>query len=147
MRWHYPVLLILLVGAVVTGMILASQGSAPPDDGQDGDGNTSDEGHGDGKAIYYYFYSDGCPACKVMEDEILSNRTVITKLEAGFHYEKINTAKNANLAQKYNIIYVPTSVFAYADGTEITRRVGAPPDTEIFLTTLQDILDFVNQGA
>lgn len=148
MKWHYPALLLLLIGAVAAGVILSQTPEPPEENGNDGNnGNGGSGNESQGKPIYYYFYSDSCPACTAMENEILSNRTVIAKLEADFQYEKVNTNRNPALARTYNIIYVPTSLFAYSDGTEIARRVGAPPDTEIFLATLQEILDFHRQAG
>ncbi len=91
------------------------------------------------KMIYYYFYSDACPACKLMEQTTLSNRTVLDALEANFILRKTNAATNARLAQRYGIVFVPTSVFTRPDGEELRRVVGAVPAEE-FLKLLDEVV-------
>jgi thiol:disulfide interchange protein len=86
--------------------------------------NRSDDA-GSTKLVYYYFYSTTCPACRLMEQTTLSNQTVLDALEANFLFKRINAATNGGLVQKYEVVFVPTSIFTRPDGGELRRVVGA----------------------
>ena len=140
--WIFPILLVIAIGI---GWAITSQGDAgntTPENGNDPTG----ENRSAGDPIYYYFYSDTCPSCRTMERETLSNATVIEALKADFDYIKVNTAKERQLSQMYNIVYVPTNVFAYPDGQEIGRFVGAA-GPEDFLDVLDQVLEFYAQNG
>lgn len=100
--------------------------------------NQSDNA-GSTKIVYYYFYSTTCPACRLMEQTTLSDQTVLDALEANFLFKKTNAATNRGLVQKYDVIYVPTSIFTRADGGELKRVVGAV-GPEDFLKVLDEVL-------
>lgn len=136
------VLIFLLLLAIAVGWVLTGEGTPEnetPANGDNGDIQVS-------KPIYYYFYSDSCPACKTMERTTHSNSTVIEVLEANFTFIKVNTGQNRELAQKYSIVYVPTNVFAYPGGQEIGRYIGAV-EPEGFLGMLDQILEFYAQNS
>ena len=101
----------------------------------------------DGKPMYYFFYSDACVYCKQMEDKVLSNQTVIDAIEADFTYAKINSAKDRQLTNEYNVLVYPTNLFAYPDGSEIGRVRGAILDPDDFLNLLGQVLDFYAQNS
>lgn len=141
----------LLVAALAIGLALSIQpkpsGNETPIDVNEAPNNESNNPSDPSKPIYYYFYSDTCPSCRAMDESTLSNATVLKALESNFNYVRVNTAKNRNLANNYRIIFVPTNVFIFPDGTEIGRVVGAILKPETFLKMLDEVLEFYRQNA
>lgn len=68
-----------------------------------------------------YFYGPDCPVCKTMAPFI---DEAGEKFDGRVALTKVNTAADRELAGKYRVMAVPTTV-ALSDGTEVTRIVGA----------------------
>ena len=103
MNRGYLVFAVLLVAAVGIGWAISSQDD--PENITPTNGNNTPPVNENGNPIYYYFYSDTCPSCKIMERDTFGNSTVIEALEANFTFTRVNTGKNRQLAQKYGIVY------------------------------------------
>ncbi|MDY0163577.1 thioredoxin family protein [Desulfobotulus sp.] len=91
-----------------------------------------------GKKIYYYFYTPTCPWCKTMAEETFSAEKVITKLNADFISVKINVVETRDLARRFGLETVPTSVFLSPEGTVLLNRPGYLPP-EKFLEMLEGL--------
>lgn len=149
MNKTYLLLVFILVLAVAIGWALSGSGTSQGENRTPTDGFKEPEGGstGDGKPIYYYFYTDTCVYCRQMEEKVLSNRTVIDAIEADFGYVKVNGGKDRKLASEYSIGAYPTNLFAYPDGSEMGRVTGAILDPDDFLDVLRQVLDFYSQNA
>lgn len=68
-----------------------------------------------------YFYGPDCPVCKTMAPFI---DEAGEKFEGRVDLKKVNTATDRQLASRYRVMAVPTTV-ALSGGNEVTRIVGA----------------------
>ena len=70
------------------------------------------------------FYADWCAPCKMMEP-------VVEKLKnEGINVVKIDTEKDAEMVQYFDINSIPTFV-AIKDGKEVGRAIGAFPEKKL----------------
>lgn len=135
-------LVVSLLIALLAGGCISQQAEPSPNETEKNITSTNSTLLGPkGKPIYYYFFSTGCPACDLMAEGTLQNGTVLAVLQANFTYEKVNTAQNRKLANKYGIYGIPANVFTYPDGSEIGRILGFVP-AEDFLQVLDQVLQF-----
>jgi len=67
------------------------------------------------------FWAGWCPPCKIMAPivEELEN-----ELKGKVVFEKINVDSNPQLAQKYNVMSIPTFI-VLVDNVEVDRQIGA----------------------
>jgi thiol:disulfide interchange protein DsbD len=130
------VFVVLLLVAIGVGWVLTSPGSPGNETSTDGNGDIPPD-----RPVYYYFYSNSCPACTRMERTTHSNSSVIEILEANFTFIKVNTVEDKQLTQEYNIYYIPDNIFTYPDGQIIYRSAGAI-DPEMFVNLLNEVADF-----
>ncbi len=93
-----------------------------------------------GKPTYLFFYDTGCPACSLMERTTLSNQTILNVLSQNFTFHRVEAGRNPDLSRRYGIMYVPTNIFTYPNGTEIGRVVGAVGQ-ENFMKVLDKVLE------
>lgn len=77
------------------------------------------------------FYSDSCIACKKLAP-VLAQAEEMT--EGNFHFYKVNTNYETELAEKYEILSNPTLI-AFRNGQETARITGAQ--------TLQNLLEWL----
>ena len=73
------------------------------------------------------FYADWCGPCKMMSpviDEIAEDTGDLAKVG------KVNTDDNMNLAEKYEIMSIPT-IMIIKNGQEVKRFLGVTPKAEI----------------
>jgi len=85
-----------------------------------------------------YFYSNYCPYCAKMEKETFGDERVSSYLKEHFVVSRVDTQKEQDLAIKYRVRAVPTTVFIYADGTPIDTLPGYI-DANIFIWMLKYI--------
>jgi thioredoxin-related protein len=128
-----------LLLVVLSSLCISENGPANETDEGNG-GNGDGEGEDGDRPVYYYFYTDVCPACEIMR-ETLEDPSVERALEANFTVRKVNAAENRQLATKYYISGVPTNVFTFPDGQEMGRLPGAV-GPEDFLKVLDQVLEF-----
>ncbi len=95
------------------------------------------------KPIVINFYTDICPACRLMDQTTFVNGNVTRLLNERFLCLKSNSGKTS-LHQTYGIGAVPTTVFTTPDGYqkryEIVRIVGAAP-ADRFYQLAQAVLE------
>lgn len=77
------------------------------------------------------FYSDSCIACKKLAPVLAQAEEM---MEGNFHFYKVNTNYEAELAEKYEILSNPTLI-AFRNGQETARITGAQ--------TLQKLLEWL----
>lgn len=80
------------------------------------------------KLIFIDFYADWCMPCKILKP-IIEN---VEKLyqDKNIEFFKINIDKNQNLANKFNILSIPTLVLL-KNKKEIDRIIGVLPKDKI----------------
>ena len=80
----------------------------------------------EGKYIFMDFYTDYCPPCKLMDQEVFSNRELAAYMNRNFVNLKVDCAKTegANLATMYSVRAYPTLVFIDSNGQTIMRKEG-----------------------
>lgn len=76
------------------------------------------------KKVMADFYSPGCYACQLLDEDTFSNPQVQEKLDKDYVVTKININENPDLASKYKIYTVPTLIFLDSGGNEIKRFDG-----------------------
>ena len=77
------------------------------------------------RATVFYFYTDGCPACKQMKPTFDSVAAECGGTDVEF--KKINAVKEGEreLSKQFQVRAVPTTSLVGADGYEKNRHVGA----------------------
>ena len=95
------------------------------------------------KPILINFYTDACPACRLMDQTTFTDTELISFLNSNFVNLKSNAGKTA-LYQRYGIRAVPTFIFSTPDGYsqnyEILRHVGYR-DADQFYVLAQAVLE------
>lgn len=76
------------------------------------------------------FWAEWCGPCKVIGPVIAQ---LAEKYEGKFKVGKVNVDEQSDLAQKYQILSIPTLKF-FKDGVEVDEIVGAAPATTIEAT-------------
>lgn len=79
------------------------------------------------KPVLLDFYADWCGPCKMMSPII---DKIAEEIEATAKVGKINTDENMNLAEKYEIMSIPT-IMIIKNGQEVKRFLGVTPKEEI----------------
>ena len=88
----------------------------------------SSRAQAENKVIMINFYTDMCPACRMLDRNTFADSELGNFLNESFIPLKSNAGKT-NLHARYGIPAVPTTVFATPEGNEIARMVGyRPPD-------------------
>lgn len=82
------------------------------------------EAQAENKPMMITFYSDICPACRILDGNAFSDDELSVFLSTSFVCVRSN-AGWSRLHTVYGIPGVPTTVFTSPDGAEITRIVGA----------------------
>lgn len=80
------------------------------------------------------FYADWCGPCKMMSPII---EAIASDMENKIKVGKINTDENINLAQKYDIMSIPT-ILVIKDGNVIKSFIGVT-DKETIINELNNI--------
>ena len=88
-----------------------------------------------GKPIIINFYTDLCPACRSLDKNTFTDKSIAAFMCENFVSVKSNAGKTS-LHANYGISGVPTTVVTTTNGTEIGRIVGYYPP-EAFMTGLE----------
>ncbi|MEN4006537.1 MAG: thioredoxin family protein [Methanobacteriaceae archaeon] len=132
---------IIIVAAIVSYAVLGSQSQENVETQDSGinwyrDLNSAfEEAKETNKTVFVYFYTTWCTACRVFDENTLSDPEVQDKLGKDYISVKIDLDKNPQLASDYKIYSIPTLIFLNPDGSEIKRYMGYI-DSESFLSQL-----------
>lgn len=77
-----------------------------------------------GKPILIYFYGERCPACKVMQRDVLSRSDVLDALQAQYVLMQANADQVPALAKQYGVVALPTTVAITAEGQPLDKIQG-----------------------
>lgn len=77
-----------------------------------------------GKPILIYFYGERCPACKVMQRDVLSRADVLETLRTQYVLMQANADQVPALAKQYGVVALPTTVAITADGQTLDKIQG-----------------------
>ncbi|VVB95445.1 Thiol:disulfide interchange protein DsbD [uncultured archaeon] len=98
------------------------------------------------KPVFLYFRSDTCYWCIRFEQEALSDKRVIDKLNNNFVLISIDTFKQKNVSLNLNVRDTPYMIFFTKDGEEISRVPGYL-QADDFLGKLDSVLDNLNENS
>ena len=91
------------------------------------------------KYVLIDFYAEWCPPCAKMDSYVYTNSNVIDFLSKHFICVKINIDKQPQLARKFEIKFIPTTVILNYEGEELGRIIGyRDPDT--YIAEIKNIL-------
>ena len=91
------------------------------------DENNFEEIINSGETVIVDFYADWCGPCKMMSPIIDS---IAEELEGKVKVGKVNTDENMGLAEKYEIMSIPT-IIVFKDGQVATTFLGVTSKEEI----------------
>ena len=98
------------------------------------------------KPVFLYFRSETCYWCIRFEEEALSDKRVIDKLNKNFVLISIDTIKQKNVALNLGVRSTPFMIFFTKDGEEISRIPGYL-QTDDFLVKLDSVLEKLNRSS
>ncbi len=75
------------------------------------------------KLVFVDFSAEWCLACKVLEERVFSDSTVLDALN-GYVFVEVDTDEFPQTATTYQVVGMPTLVILDADGEELFRSVG-----------------------
>jgi thioredoxin-related protein len=83
------------------------------------------------KKVFMVFKADWCHYCILMEKETFQNPTVIAYVNRHFVPIEVNTDKRRDLAAKFNVRGLPSTMFISGTGKTIGGRPGYIPADEM----------------
>ena len=136
-----PLIMIsLLLGALLIGFLLQSEGNSEPPSGSSVSWHTFDEAVAlakrDNKKILIDVYTDWCGWCKKMDSEVYSSSSVINALSASFVAVKLNAESSKpftfqgrslteeSFAAGAGVTGYPTTIFLDSESAPITLVPG-----------------------
>ena len=88
------------------------------------------------KLVLLHFYSDDCPPCRRLEQNVFPNASVQQAMGQGYVPVKINTSEHPEIARTYNVFSWPTDVVLDNYGREIYRTI-SPQDPNQYTEVLR----------
>ena len=86
-------------------------------------------GKSEGKKVFISFYADWCTFCEKMEKETFRDKEVVDFVNKNFMAIRVNSEKEADVAQKYFVRGLPMTWFLDPKGDKISSIPGyIPPD-------------------
>lgn len=94
-----------------------------------------------GKMIFLDFYSDKCPPCKLMDEEVFSDEEIAGLLNQNFINVKVDGTDQdgANLGSMFGVRAFPTLVFTNASGKVLVQKEGGVSASH-FRSLIQDAM-------
>jgi thioredoxin-related protein len=86
---------------------------------------------------FVYFHSRSCGWCKKFEEEVLTDKEVISAIKSSFIPISIDVNEQGKISRSFDVWGTPTMVFL--DGDMEIRRVRGYMDAETFSATLNEI--------
>lgn len=81
-------------------------------------------GEAENKKVFLVFNADWCRYCLKMEKETFQNPTVIAYVNRNFVPVSVNSDKQQDIAEKYNVRGLPSTWFIAENGERIGNRPG-----------------------
>lgn len=97
------------------------------------------------KIVFLDFYTTWCGPCKWMDNNVLNQNAIVSKLNRNFVNYKVDAEdfEGVNTALKYRVAAYPTYIFVTPGGTVLHRLEGMIPQ-EAFEQAIDDILSEKN---
>jgi len=85
------------------------------------------------KLVFVDFYTTWCLPCKLMDEDVFTDKELSKFLNENFINYKVDAEKGngANLSVLYQIMAYPTLLFLDAEGNVLSRKIGAAYQTEL----------------
>ena len=85
------------------------------------------------KLVFVDFYTTWCLPCKLMDEDVFTDKAVSALMNDNFISYKVNAEKDngPNLALLYQVNVFPTLLFLDKDGKVLVRKEGAAYQTEM----------------
>ena len=85
------------------------------------------------KLVFIDFYTSWCTPCKLMDEDVFTDRHFGDYMNANFVSIKVNaeTGNGPNLAALYGVQAYPTLVFVDTNGRTLEKKEGAAYQTEL----------------
>jgi thioredoxin-related protein len=88
-------------------------------------------GKTENKKVFLVFKADWCHYCKLMERTTFRNSAVVAYINRHFVPIQVNTDKRRDLANKFNVRGLPSTLFISGTGKTIGGRPGYIPANEM----------------
>ncbi len=133
---------------VTTGSPVTAGATAPIQFTSDFDAAIATAGQED-KIVMLDVYTDWCPPCKQLDEEVFSDQNVAAEVNKDFVALKVNPEKgraNREFVERYQVQGYPTILFLNGKGEEIHRMAGFKA-AEGFLEELETARSKANASA
>ena len=100
------------------------------------------------KLVFVDFYTTWCLPCKLMDEDVFTDKSVSALMNDNFISYKVNAEKDngPNLALLYQVNVFPTLLFLDENGKVLVRKEGAAYQTELKSLAEEAMANKVNAG-
>ena len=100
------------------------------------------------KLVFVDFYTTWCLPCKLMDEDVFTDKSVSALMNDNFISYKVNAEKDngPNLALLYQVNVFPTLLFLDENGKVLVRKEGAAYQTEFRSLAEEAMANKVNAG-
>lgn len=100
----------------------------------------------EGKLVLLHFYSDNCPPCRKLEQNVFPQAAVAAAVARNYVPVKVHVERVPDLARRYNIEAWPTDLIVTSAGLEVFRTI-SPQSVAQYQTMLDQVAFQVGLGA
>jgi thiol-disulfide isomerase/thioredoxin len=97
-----------------------------------------DKANADGKQVFIDFYADWCGACLIMDRTTFKDKRVLSELDTGYVFVKVDTDKHPEVGKYFDVVGLPTIMKLEASGNVVYRHTG-PLEAEPLLNVLKNL--------